>query len=272
MKAISRRIYSHLSSNEKDRQSTKEIRESEALDVNTFSELMYHVARISYHNADLSLFFRGQDEDYRTKVGNISTLYPTIYRAFPRGSRPRTTADRFTLLEAAERELRYEFEKQKFLGRTKIDKFKEVRWALLQHYDVCDTPLLDVTHSLRVACSFALDSGGDYSYVFALGFPHVSGSISYSVEEELLNVKLLSICPPRAKRPYFQEGFLVGSFPSSDTGRSASLDIGRRLIAKFRLRNSTFEDNNFTRIPHETLYPSGDQMQRVCERISGVLQ
>ena len=30
-----------------------------------------------------------------------------------------------------------------------------LRWSILQHYEICDTPLLDVTQSIRIAASFA---------------------------------------------------------------------------------------------------------------------
>jgi len=266
MKAIAKKVWCHLSLTDEERRYVKDVRSSDALDVDTFSDLVKHVAYISYHNPEFSLFFRAQDEDYRTRDGS-SSLYPSIYRSLPTTSRHNSLTNRFNTLQRAEEALAAQFVTQRFLGRAKIEKFREVRWALLQHYSVCRTPLLDVTHSLRVACSFAMDAGEDQAYVFVLGFPHVSGSISYSVEEELLNVKLLSICPPRAIRPYFQEGFLVGSFPSSEVTRSEQLDVARRLIAKFRLNITTFADRNFTPIPHETLYPSNDQMKRVCDRI-----
>jgi len=268
MRVITRKVWSHLSLNDKEQKNTvKEVRESEALEVATYSDLVKHMAYISYKNADYSLFFRAQANDYRTQEGS-STLYPSIYRGLKiNASRSRAITERFELLKNAEEKLVREFERQRFLGRAKIDKFREVRWALLQHYEVCKTPVLDVTHSLRVACSFALDSDNEHPYLFVLGFPHVNGSISYSVDEELLNVKLLSICPPKALRPHFQEGFLVGSLPSSEKSKSESLDVARRLIAKFRLNNSTFEDSNFTRIPHSSLYPSNDRIERVCERI-----
>jgi hypothetical protein len=277
MKAITRSVWSHLSLNDKEeRHTAKEVRESGALIVDKYSDLVKHIAYISYKNADYSLFFRAQDKDYVTKEGG-STLYPSIYRDLKNNaSRYITITQRFDLLKSAEGALMREFERLRFLGRAKIDKFPEVRWAILQHYEVCQTPLLDVTHSLRVACSFALHMGQKvgrkYSYVYVLGFPHINGSISYSVEEELLNVKLLSICPPRALRPHFQEGFLVGSFPSSDKSRSESLDVARRLIAKFRLNNHTFEDENFTRIPQSSLYPSNDSIERICKKIKSDLR
>jgi hypothetical protein len=39
------------------------------------------------------------------------------------------------------------------------------------------------------------------------------------------------------------------------------------LIAKFKLNHQTFCDKNFSPIPHDTLYPSDDAMERVCNRV-----
>lgn len=267
MKKITRKVWCHLSINDKERHYVTEIRSSEALEVGSFSELVRHAAYISYYNPSYSLFYRAQSEDYQTS-DNQTSLYPSIYRGISETeSRKVVLIERVDLIRRAEEDLLHEFGKRRFIGRTKLEKFREMRWAILQHYGVCKTPLLDVTQSLRVACSFALDGARDDPYVFVLGFPHPTGSISYSVEEELLNIKLISICPPRAIRPYFQEGFLVGSFPTSEETRRPQLDVAGRLIAKFRLKRAGFLDENFQPIPHRTLYPPEDMVERVCNRV-----
>jgi len=56
-----------------------------------------------------------------------------------------------------------------------MDLIKDHRRTILHHYSVCDTPSLDLTHSLRVACSFAqLSSRDARAYVFVLGLPYLS--------------------------------------------------------------------------------------------------
>jgi hypothetical protein len=139
----------------------------------------------------------------------------------------------------------------------------------LQHYEVCKTPLLDVTHSLRVAASFALNGNGSNGFILVLGFTHITGSISYSVEEEHLNIKLLSICPPSALRPYFQEAYCVGTFPMKNEPKNMRFDVAQRLIAKYELVNdrNDFWDNNFTAIPKDALYPKNDRIERICRKI-----
>ena len=90
------------------------------------------------------------------------------------------------------------------------------------------------------------------------------------MEEELFNIKLLSICPPKAIRPYYQEGYLAGSFPIMESLRSYKLDMARRLVAKFRLK-PPFWDNNFHAIPDDALLPEGDPMKRICDDVKASL-
>lgn len=267
MKQITSNIYCHLSREDHDKHSINDIRASQALEVSTYSDLVKHIAYISYHNPEYALFFRAQGRDHMNSQ-NYSTIYPSIYRSHQE-SRPssKRIEKRFSVLIEAEEQLLYECTEKRLLGLSKLNKFREMRWAILQHYEVCMTPLLDVTHSLRVACSFALHNHVNNPYVFVLALPHPYGSISYFVEDELLIVRLLSICPPRALRPYFQEGFSIGSFPSGEKSRNDKYDFARRLIAKFRLNRSTFSDENFEPITESSLFPSGDSIKIKCDQI-----
>lgn len=267
MKQITSKTYCHLSREDQESYSIADIRASEALEVSTFSDLVKHIAYISYHNPEYALFFRAQSKDYRNSEDS-STIFPSIYRipSSKRYSR-KIIQNRFSVLKQAEEELLNEFSKNRFLGVSKLTKYREMRWAILQHYEVCKTPLLDVTHSLRVACSFAFHRPSQDPYIFVLGLPHPNGSISFYVEQELLNIRLLSICPPRALRPYFQEGYLIGSFPSQENIRNSQYDFARRLVAKFRLNLDTFIDENFRPIPRSTLFPLGDTINTRCDQI-----
>ena len=144
-------------------------------------------------------------------------------------------------------------------------KFQEVKWAILQHYGVCDTPLVDLTSSLRVACSFALQHEKANGYIFVLGFPYLNGSISYYVDEELLIVKLLSICPPQAVWPYFQDGYLIGTFPTVEPLSSTfGMDIACRLIAKYRIPRKGFWNKEFPEISENALFPPNDDVEKLC--------
>ena len=245
------------------------MRESDASKIQTFSDLVGKVASISFQNPRFSLFFRGQDRDYRNDK-SLTTMYPEIYRDLPAGKawNSNELVTRFDFLHrAAEFIPGRMIDIDQGTGIQQVARFQEIGWAILQHYDVCSTPLIDVTHSLRVAASFARPHNhSPYGFVFVVGLPHVNGSITYSVEDELLNIKLLSIVPPAAKRPHFQEGYLVGSFPSSQRYGFQEYDLGRRLIAKFHLCGSRFWTDDFPPIPHGALHPPRRPILGHCRR------
>jgi len=131
---------------------------------------------------------------------------------------------------------------------------------------------LDITSSLRVACSFALRKARESAVVYIIGLPHTNGSISYYADEEQIIVRLLSICPPNALRPYYQEGYLVGTFPTTELkARTRSLDVANRLVAKFQIPKKGFWDNHFTEIPELALFPKNDEMNEIVNRIKETL-
>lgn len=145
-----------------------------------------------------------------------------------------------------------------------------MQWGILQHYEVCHTPLLDVTHSLRVACSFAqMKKTGGRAFVYVFGLPHVPNRISINSEHDIVNVRLLSICPPDALRPHFQEGYMVGTTDITyEYDNKTELDFKNRLIAKFSIPDTkAFWGAGFNIIPQNALYPKGDRILRLCEEI-----
>lgn len=247
-----------------------EVLESEPRDVATFPDLVREIAELSFHNPEQVLFFRGQSKEYLkdAKGGKKqSSFYPDIYRSPSRPLPDKELAGRFDRLDELAKKLQVVLKTERIPGHEKLLKFPELTWAILQHYKVCPTPLLDLTHSLRVAASFALNGSATGGVVYAFGLPHPNGSITYSVEHELLNIRLLSICPPEAQRPYFQEGFLVGSFPARRPRKYRSIDVGVRLIAKFRLPGTGFWNTDFHAIPNQALYPMNDRMAEICDRL-----
>ncbi len=175
--------------------------------------------------------------------------------------------ERYEVLDRCSEELVRQLAKQKIENIGRLRKFEEIRWSILQHYGVCGTPLLDVTHSLRVAASFALNSGRKGGYVYIYALPHPQGTITYSTDEELLNVSLLGACPSDALRPHFQEGYLVGTFPARVKKKHPALDFGLRLVAKIEIPKKNFWDKDFHEIPEDALYPVGDGMMSICSAI-----
>lgn len=242
----------------------------DAFRVNTFRELVEHTAKLSYENKDNLLFYRGQNKDYRNKAGN-STFYPSIYRG---DSLPlRELTNRFDILEGASKALVDLFEENKVEGYKDLKKRKSIQWSILQHYEVCETPYTDFTHSLRVACSFAtLDNSEAEAYIFVFGLPYLTNRISYNSEHDIVNIRLLSICPPTALRPYFQEGYLVGTDDiTTNFDNKTELDFNNRLIAKFVIPNDdSFWGGGFHKIPKKSLYPDNDPIWRLCQYIKDI--
>ncbi|WP_290580213.1 FRG domain-containing protein [Ketobacter sp.] len=224
------------------------------------------VAKISNHNPDHSLFYRGQPRDYTINTGATS-VYPTIYRSPGRSLTIRELRNRYDVLEACSSQLMEKLQTLKIENSRKLYKFPELIWSILQHYEVCATPLLDVTHSLRVASSFALNNASNDALILIFGFPYPNGTISYYAEQELLNIRLLSTCPSEALRPHFQEGFLLGNFPHKVERKQPHLDFATRLIAKIKISKEGFWENDFHPIPDSALYPDGDRILDICEGI-----
>lgn len=266
MRRITKKLWSHDSNTSKIKYFNKDIRKSCPKFISNYKDLVKEIAIIATQNKDYSLFFRGQNKDY-TNIANQSSMYPTIFRG--RRLLAKVLQKRYEELELKSKFLLEEITKKKSLGHREAAKFPELLWSIIQHYEVAPTPLSDVTQSIRVAASFALpEKKRNNGFVYVLGLPHPTGSMTYSVEEELLLIRLLSICPPDAIRPYFQEGFLVSTFPLIHKKKTAHLDLGKRLIAKFEIHRDTFWDNDFHAIPEDALYPLKDDMETICNAIS----
>jgi hypothetical protein len=243
------------------------IAKSEGVLVRTYKDLVKEIAELSYLNPDFMLFFRGQAIDYKNKSSS-TTLYPSIYRE------ERLTKDelkyKLDVLSAASSLLVDKLEKQRIIGKLELKRKKQLQWSILQHYEVSPTPLLDITHSLRVACSFsALNNPNEFSYVYILALPYITGRISINSEYDLINIRLLSISPPQALRPFFQEGYLVGTeYICDEYENKAELDFNRRLLAKYKIPNSeSFWGRSFNKIDESLLYPKSDIMFDICNEI-----
>jgi hypothetical protein len=205
--------------------------------------------------------YRGQSQDYTVNASGKpiegSSLYPSLLR--PTGKdRISELNKRFGLLELAEEKLK------KHLMFDEVHQDRIVRWAILQHYEIVATPLLDVTQSLQTALSFALSGNRDDGYLFVLAFPQLTGPISISIESKTQVIDLTQVCPPEALRPHFQSGILVGDYPVVDCVRASHGGKGLignnfacRLISKFKLVNCReWIDEGFAPTHEEILFPN----------------
>ncbi len=237
--------------------------------VKDYADLATKVAALSFFNPSFELLFRGQNHDHKN-LKTKTSLLPSIFRArgyFTRGMAKR----RFKKLRDAERQFSA---RAKFKGATRVRRYRLLQWAIIQHYEICATPLLDLTHSLRVACSFSkLDHEPDDTFLYVIGLPYLSGCITTSGDQGLLALRLTSVCPPRARRPHFQEGYLVGEYPEAELMARKKYakdewDFGRRLICKFVIPPfAQFWRNGFDEIPREALRPPNDPFDSMADEI-----
>lgn len=232
------------------------IRKNEGYVVQSFKKLGNHVAELGYQNHMFNLLFRGQKNDYKDKKGQ-SIIYPSIYRPSSTRLSQKALIDRFNILERATKVLH---KNRRSLGiHSILMNYKEYYTALLQHYELCYTPMLDLTHSLRVAASFALHRSKT-GYLFVFGMPHPHGSISHYIDDSMTLVKLQNVCPSSALRPHFQEGYLVSRMPYTKS-KEAGDNVARRLLAKYYIDNSKnrFWSDGFNKIPRKALLPENDE-------------
>ena len=244
-----------------------QIRKGDGHKVASFVELASKVAEIQYRNRDHVLLFRGQTGDYKNRLGH-STLKPTLFRPGTGGMLPDggILMSRFEKLQRAEQILAAEYAAANLIDVGRLKRHRVVRWSILQHYEVCTTPLLDVTHSLRIAASFATHGATSEVFIFVVGVPNLSGGITANDGAGLQTIRLSSVCPPSALRPHIQEGYLLGEYPEMSAYAQKELyahyeiDFGRRLVAKFRFNPKSFwRDDTFPLVSHEALYPTPDR-------------
>lgn len=219
--------------------------ESDGVYISSYFELRKQMAQLACANSDFVLYFRGQKIDYTDNLYRKggSSFFPSIYRGqiTDEDLRERWSKLEFACKLFTEKISSYRDSlPPKSNERKELDivlKKRLLQWSILQHYEVTDTPLLDVTQSLRVACSFAfLDSQEEFAYIYAFGFPYNTGRISINSEHYLTNIRLISIAPSGSLRPHYQEGFLVGEDEISEREKkNITLDFRRRLIGKFKI-------------------------------------
>ncbi|MBX5070496.1 FRG domain-containing protein [Rhizobium lentis] len=256
------------------------VRHSSGHRVNSYLDLAKKVAELQFMNRDLVLVFRGQSADYKNKSGNTS-LKPTILRASNAERVPTDAAlaKRYAKLAEAEAALIQSYRSGSTPGSTLLRRQRILRWSILQHYEVCGTPLLDVSQSLRIAASFASLASSETAYLMVLGVPNISGAITASADAGLQIIRLSSVCPPSAMRPHIQEGYLLGEYPEmlsvdqKQHYKHYEIDFGRRLVAKFVFDPKKFWDASadFPAIGKSALYPDQDSLLTVVGKVSAAI-
>ena len=237
------------------RESSAAIARRPATQVASFVDLVSLIAFLSVMNKQLVLLFRGQRHDF--------SLTPTLFRDSwksplePDSVRvPLADArmDYWAGLTLVESIVLRVLERHGVPRWRHLKAYREARWAVIQHYELWPTPLLDLTSSLRVAASFSFgcDPNATNGYLYVLGVSRIRGDLMGLARAQLnpansdrpereagvLALRLNSVCPPSALRPHLQEGVLIGRYPSPvpDIVGPAG-DAGSILVAKLELVN-----------------------------------
>ena len=248
--------------------------------ITSYMELATKIAELQFMNRDYVLLFRGQSADHRNVKDN-TTLKPSLFRSGKGNPKPDELELRFDTLQLAEEELLRRYKAKKFLGVDRLTRHRILRWSILQHYEVCPTPLLDVTHSIRIAASFASVGTKASAFIYVIGVPNLSGAITASAEGGLQIVRLSSVCPPSAVRPHIQEGYLLGEYPELSNFKQKEhyahyeIDFGRRLVAKFSFDPAKFwASREFPRVSELALYPpaADDQLYQVALEVKASVE
>ena len=256
------------------------VRHSSGYKVSSFLELAKVVAALQFHNRHLLMMFRGQYIDYKNQLGSTS-LRPSIFRSDAHSKvSDFELKSRFTRLNHAEAMLIKTYQKTKSLGVKALLRQQITRWSILQHYEVCPTPMLDVTNSLRIAASFASLDMPSEAYIMVIGVPNLSGAITACAEAGIQIIRLSGICPPSAVRPHIQEGYLLTQYPEisefdqTHAYKLYEMDFGRRLVAKFIFEPKEFWKNSagFPQIDKSALYPESDPLMDIAQEIKKSLQ
>ena len=271
MKIIDHR-FSHLFFVTGERRSTNDdICQSPPHLVHTYEQLVDYVGRIQHGNPDQVIFYRGQMEDHQLRRRTHITA--KIYRELGRNELKtrfinlhKTSDQLIDVINANRVALDYSMP-----GLRMLKIHHQLRWSLLQHYEICPTPMIDITQSLHLACTFALlGNPNESGIIYLLGMPWMNQKIYHDTNEELVNIRLMSVCPPLAQRPYYQEGYVAGPYPEyklDERNRIKYFDFSRRLIAKFKIpNNGDFWGNNntlFQALPEQFVYPPNDPMLQI---------
>ncbi len=291
-------VWSFTTNGQLQQLSNDEIRAQEACPVWDFQDLMRKVAQLQYSNSDHLLLYRGLKKEYVNVEGNnhLTTLKPSLFHTQGNHQHPHHTGrfikpetpnvlveQRFNTLNQASNELVRLYQAHHGVNHQRMTRYRILQWAILQHYGVCGTPLLDVTQSLRVAASFAcLENATDYGFVHVLAVPNLSGTLTASAEADLQVIRLASICPPTAQRPHIQQGLLIGEYPELATWGQKQhypqheVDPARRLVAKFRLDPRAFMQGlgNYPMLTREDLYPAelNDPLAPITAEVHQIIQ
>lgn len=253
-------------------------------EVTTFQELFRVVAFLNVMNKNATLLFRGQTGEHEPRPtilrdrwqvpGFSKPVNPGQHLQYYSDELDRMCAEVVHILSGR---LPRHRPFEQFSERPRL---RLAPWAVVQHYELWPTPVIDLTGSLRIAASFALGTTrgrrGGFLYVYDL--PNIVGDLMSMYEIQIPDpvvYRLSSVCPPHMDRPHLQEGFLFGNsrFSPGESRDAAPIELANRLVAKFRLVDhreggrSGFWSSDFPKHRQRSLLPApeDDEIKRMLD-------
>lgn len=196
-------------------QSSREADADRPLAAGSYTELVDIVSFLSIMNKRHTLYFRGQASNWPLRPTAFRPIWTSL-----NGTRHSIPNDPAVLQEIWDHLngpiasiVLSACDGLPMPRRATLRMFREAVWAVAQHYELWPTPLIDITPSLRVAASFALWGGQPSGYLYVAALPPSTNSVTFDADQHVVLARLQAVCPPVAKRPHYQDGFLVGRFP-----------------------------------------------------------
>ena len=246
--------------------------------VPTYRKLLQVISKLAAVNPRYELFFRGERRLHPLSAScPCHSVQPSLLRS--RSSKP--IAQRIEELNRKAESLRKSAAVSSMPAyqamRMKSDN-PLARWAVLEHYGICDTPFINLTRSLTVACSFALNKADDHAYILVLGMPYQSQKVTYGASEGIINLSLLGLTPSNAMRPLIQEGFVACDadwWQLVDRGGGAhalpdeyDVDFSCRIMAVLKIPTAaSFWSDGMSALGPENLYPEDDEFLNAIKEI-----
>jgi FRG domain len=245
-------------------ESSSDIAQRQPLVIHSARDLVKVLSFLNVMNKKLVLLYRGQTDDF--------PLLPSLERQHwfpPGGGKVDLELDRLhywrqlTNVEKSVRDI---------LMQTGVPRWRPflshpaALWAVIQHYEIWPTPLLDFTSSWRVAATFAFNFERQrrQAFLYVVGMHRVRSDLMdigrLVPDDSAFAVRLSAVCPPDAQRPHLQDGFLVGHYPFNESivVHPAFSDAAAILVARIVLvnrRHLSFWDADFPMLRRGSLLP-----------------
>lgn len=228
------------------------------IEATSYAELVDIVSFLAVMNKRHALYFRGQGKDWKPHPAAFRPLWTSLtgtQHSIPNDTK--ALRQIWAHLNGEISEIIMEVcQGLPMPRRATLEMFREAVWAVAQHYELWPTPLVDVTPSLRVAASFALWGGRESGYLYVFALIPSTNSVTFDADQHIVLARLQAVCPPVAKRPHYQDGFLAGRFPfvgldSNQVDRNPKnvSNLARRLVARIRLTDHDDETSRTERRP-----------------------